>query len=418
MTERRPQSSRARASRRLLGLGMAAWLLLAAFASCAAGGERPARPSQATAGGGLAIGLTEFDPTLIAPPGPPRPGIGQARAASLRLGLLRPRYFRLVVLWSEVQRRPGRSFNWSARSSGGYSVVSQLRALARARARAGGGWEPVVTFYSTPGWAREGLRGCEPPSASAQARAPRATALAAYQAMVRSLIALGRQSGVELRLFSAWNEPNSGFFLSPQRARCTPASPSLAPAKYAEIVRALRGALNAEPGDQQVVVGETSSPFRPGPFITAVSEFVGGLPADALCAGPVWAHHQYVGDADRVPVLKAALAARPCGAQPRRIWITETGVGSKRAREREDDDRTLRRGCRALHGPLLRWWADPQIDAAFQYTYREDPRFPVGLEETSLDDTYPAYWLWRAWGGSRQPQSAPPRLPAQCSPVR
>lgn len=399
----------------LAALGAA--VLLAAVGAWALGDEPPAGSSQSPPGpGSLAVGLSEFDPALIAPPGPPRRGLGQLRAASLRLGLLRPRYFRLVVLWSEVQRRPGRYFNWSARGSGGHSVVAQLRGLARARARAPGSWEPVVTFYSTPSWARSALRGCESRAVSINARAPRTTAMPAYQAMVRSLTALGRRNGVQLRTFSPWNEPNSGFFLSPQRARCSPSSPSLAPAKYAEMVRALRGALDAEPGDQQVVVGETSSPFRPGPIISGVSEFVGGLPQDVLCAGAVWAHHQYVGDANGLPALEAALAARPCGRAPRRIWITETGVGSKRPRERADEQSTLRRGCRALHGPLMRWWADPQVDAAFQYTYREDPRFPVGLEETSLDDTYPAYWLWRAWGGSRAPGSPPPALPAQCAP--
>ncbi len=372
-------------------------------------------PPPGPAPGGLGVGLTEFDPALVSPPEPPRPGLGRQRGASLRLSLLRPAYLRVVVLWSEVQPDRYRAINWAARSSGGHSVLAQLRAVARARARAGGGFEPVVTFYGTPKWARTHIQRCEPPRAESQARAPDATAMPGYQAMVRSLIALGRREGVELRLFSPWNEPNSGHFLSPQRLGCATTSRSVAPATYGMLARALRGVLDADPGDQQIVLGDTSSPFRARPQITGVREFVDGLAPDVLCAGGVWAQHQYVGDANRVGELESALDSRPCAGQPpKRVWITETGVGGLRAVARRHDAATLRRGCQALHAALLRWYADPRIDAAFQYTFREDPNFPVGLEGPALDPLYPTYWLWRAWGGPRQPNDPPPPLPPQC----
>jgi hypothetical protein len=63
---------------------------------------------------------------------------------------------------------------------------------------------------------------------------------------------------------------------------------------------------------------------------------------------------------------------------------------------------------------LERWYADPRVDAAFQYTVREAPQFPVGLIDPTLTRRYPAYDLFRAWGGGRRPNAPPPRLPARC----
>ena len=80
--------------------------------------------------------------------------------------------------------------------------------------------------------------------------------MAAYRKLVEDVIALGGQVGVKLRYWSAWNEPNHPFFISPQRATCDASAPSLAVKRYAEITRNLKRALDDAPGDQQYVLGE------------------------------------------------------------------------------------------------------------------------------------------------------------------
>ena len=76
----------------------------------------------------------------------------------------------------------------------------------------------------------------------------------------------------------------------------------------------------------------------------------------------------------------------------------------------------MRADCRALHAAFRRWRADPRVDAAFQYTFRDDPVFPVGLADAALGRAWPTYDLWRAWGGERGPDGPAPALPAGCAP--
>jgi hypothetical protein len=333
--------------------------------------------------------LTEYDPAAIDGPA----------------GELRPRYARLYVLWSAVQPRPGARFDWDAGGSGGFSVRAQVRAVRDA------GFEPLVTFYSTPAWAARPAGGCEPPKANVNARAPRTDALPTYRALVESFLAMAQGEGLDVRYLSAWNEPNSGLFLAPQRERCDPASSSRGAAEYAPIARTLAAALAAAPGDQEQVVGEVSSPFKARPIISTVGEFIGALPRDVACGGQIWAQHQYAGDADGVAQAERELAATPCA--PRELWVTETGVGARKpGAPRAYDPASLGRACRDLDGLLRRWWADPKVTAAFQYTLREDPNFPVGL--ASADRTYPTFALWRAWGARAKPTDPPPQLPAAC----
>jgi hypothetical protein len=342
--------------------------------------------------GSLATGLTEYDPAAMA---------GRARE-------LHPRYARLYVLWSAVQRRAGARFDWDAENSGGFSVRAQVRAIRAA------GFEPLVTFYSTPAWAARPAGGCEPPKANVNARAPRADALPDYRTMVESFLAMARREGLHVRHLSAWNEPNSGLFLGPQRERCDPASsPSRGAAQYAPIARALSAALDAAPGDQEAIVGEVSSPFKARPIISTVDEFIGSLPRDVACGGRVWAQHQYAGDADGVSQVERRLEKIPCA--PRELWVTETGAGARKpGAPRTYDATTLRGACVGLDILLQRWWADPMVTAAFQYTLREDPNFPVGLASADLDRTYPTFALWRAWGARPKPTDAPPELPDAC----
>jgi hypothetical protein len=95
--------------------------------------------------------------------------------------------------------------------------------------------------------------------------------------------------------------------------------------------------------------------------------------------------------------------------------VTETGggnphVGGRRAGSLLD----LVNQCRLMNRALLTWYHDPRVDVAFQYSFREDSLFPVGLATPGLTALYPTYYLMRAWGGTRAPSAPPPALPPQC----
>lgn len=396
---------------------------LSACAATAVDGPPPrAQGSQASpVEGRLATGLTEFSPYLLGPlAAPARFQRWQRLANEVRTPVVR-----IVVAWDQVQPSPLRPPNWTARQPGcarglypcapWLGVRAQLRAV-RARQLAQGTVEPLIVLAGTPRWARRSAYGCQDEDEGGELRGVSTAGLAGYRRLVLSLAALGRRERVALPWWSARNEPNSASFLTPQRLRCSPSSPSLGPGLYAPLVRTLSAALRTAPGDQRIVVGELSSPFARRPRISETAEFVRGLPRDVVCAGPVWSQHQYVGDANDLPELKRLVDARRCPGPPRRFWITETGTGQRRpgrGLRRDIRPQVLRLNCRRQHGLLLRWFADPRVDVALQYTFREDPAFTVGLADPGLDDVYPTYELWRAWG-ARATTDPPPPLPASC----
>jgi hypothetical protein len=148
--------------------------------------------------------------------------------------------------------------------------------------------------------------------------------------------------------------------------------------------------------------------LKPTPNATTVPEFIAGLPQDVVCASVVWTQHAYIGGQDPVGPAAKALAARGC-PQAQTIWITETGVGaapSDLSAARAIGD--AQEGCRALHERLVQWWNDPRVTVAFQYTVREDDKFPTGLVSTDLSAVRPALAEWTAWGGTRPPAAPPP----------
>ena len=69
-----------------------------------------------------------------------------------------------------------------------------------------------------------------------------------------------------------------------------------------------------------------------------------------------------------------------------------------------------------MDGLLRRWHGDTRVEAAFQYSFREDDRFPVGLVDPALTRVYEPYEAWAAWAHRRRPSDAPPALPAACRP--
>jgi len=408
--------------------------------------DEPAAPT-----GRLAVGLSERNASLLFADGARAvdPGLEASRR---RVGALRPAYYRLAVDWAQLQPSPGRPADLTKPDDGCLRGIApcgafagirdQLRAVAsqqRARGPAGdppartgapspagasspegapparaGAWEVVVTLYGVPPWAARPPAGCERPATEPRSRPLTGAGLRGYRRLIRDLDAVARAEGVALRWWAPWNEPNQPFFISPQRAACATSSAPLAPAVYARLVRAARRELRALGGERRLVLGELAGFDGPRPFGAGIREFVAALPDDVACAGDVWSQHAYAerGAADRAgPVgqLERALARRAC-TRGKPIWVTETGVGGARTgQDRDTRSRALRRGCRYLDALLRRWHRDPRVDAAFQYTYREDTAFPVGLADAALTRTYPTYELWRAWGGARHPADPAPR---------
>jgi hypothetical protein len=368
------------------------------------------------AGDGLAIGVTEPNPNLVAAP--------DARAVPApwstwrdALGAIRPAFYRLVIDWASIQPNPGAAADLSAPNAGcmrelqpclgWFGVRDQLRALASRQRE--GGWQGLVVITGTPDWAAAPPSGCEREGTGPHSRPPRADALPAYQKLISDLLAVAAQEGADLRYWSAWNEPNHPAFISPQREACDGASPTVAAAPYAELVRALQQALATAGGDHRIVLGETAGLLQPTPRTTSVQEFIAALPEDVVCASTVWSQHAYIGGPDPVAPVSQALAARGCPV-PQTIWITETGVGpapSYLSGARAIADEQV--GCRELHARLESWWNDPQVTVAFQYTFRQDDRFPTGLITTNLASSLPTLQEWTAWGGTREPTAPPPR---------
>jgi len=390
----------------------------------------PPQPAPQPPGEGLAIGIGETRATLLwsraAQPDLPA-GMGPWRD---RLTALHPRYFRLTVDWARIQPDPSQPPNWTMPDDGcqrgtppcaAFSGIRDILRAVASQQKAGGGFEVLVSIFGVPAWAAAPASGCERDDVAPRSRPISDQGLLGYQALIRSLYQLASSEGVALRYWSPWNEPNGTFFVSPQRAVCDRSSPPVSPAVYAKLDRAMRAELEQLPGEQELVVAELAGLPRPRLRGSGVEEFYKGLPDDVVCTASVYAQHAY---AERgrpesalrpVEQLEAALDQRPC-AKDKPIWITETGVGGPDVGgDRTGGLATLRRDCRALDAALRRWDVDPRVAAAFQYTFRDDPAFPVGLADAGLTRTWPAYDEWLAWGGDRAPGAPAPDLPAACA---
>jgi hypothetical protein len=398
----------------------------------------PPRPPVAAApkippqppGEGLAIGIGETRANLLwsSQAQPLLPG-GMAPWRD-RLAALRPQYFRLLIDWARLQPDPAQPPNWTMPDDGcqrgrppcaPFSGVSDtLRAVA-SQQQAQGGFEVLVSITGVPDWAAAPPSGCERADATPRSRPISDQGVVGYRALIRSLAQLASSIGVPLRYWSPWNEPNGTFFLSPQRATCDRSAPPVSPAVYTTLARAMRSELDALPGDQSLVIAELAG--LPGPRLrgSGVDEFYAGLPDDVVCSAAVYAQHAYAErdrpESARRPIdqLEAALDRWPC-ARDKPIWVTETGVGGPDVGgDRSGGLASLRKDCRALDAALRRWDIDPRVQAAFQYTFRDDPAFPVGLADVNLTRTWPAYDEWLAWGGDRPPGAPAPDLPAACA---
>ena len=378
---------------------------------------------------GPALGLTEDNADLLWNARSSLRTGGEAfQPARLLLTALHPRYVRLLIDWAALQPQAGTAaamaatVDGCARASGpcgAYAgVQAQLAAIASQQRADPGAFRVVVDILGTPAWAAQPPSGCAPP-ATAAARAPRRQALAAYRALIASLLALARSEGVALEWWSPWNEPNNPSFLSPQRAACSAAAPSLAPALYTMLARAMAGELAASPGRHRLLIGELQDVPADSPDSTSVASFIAALPSDVVCLAGAFSIHDYALQSRRpgagpgaVSALEQALDARGGCASSVPIWVTEAGAGAPHpGRPRPPGAGDELAGCLALALQLRRWDADPRVGAVFQYSFREDPAYPVGLLSADLARVYPAYRLWLQYAGA-QAAGLPPPPPA------
>ena len=284
-----------------------------------------------------------------------------------------------------------------------------LRAVA-SQQKAGGDFEVLVSIFGVPDWAAAPPSGCERADATPRSRPINDQGLVAYQALIRSLYGLGVTEGVPLALVEPVERAQRDVL--PQ-----PAARGVRPLLAAGVARSLHEARPRDAHRARAAPGRAEarrSPSSPGlshPRLrgSGIEEFYAGLPDDVVCTASVYAQHAYAErnrpESARLPVeqLEAALDKRPC-TKDKPIWITETGVGGPDVGgERIGGLASLRRDCRALDEALRRWDLDPRVEAAFQYTFRDDPAFPVGLADAGLTRTWPAYDEWLAWGGDRAP---------------
>ena len=174
-------------------------------------------------------------------------------------------------------------------------------------------------------------------------------------------------------------------FISPQRAACDREAPSPAPAAYAELTRTLIQALDEAPGDQQIVLGETAGLPEVHAATRPPSRSSSTACRRTSCAprpsGP------------STPTSAATTRWRPPRRRSRRAAArSRTRSGSPRPasapRRRTcpppTRSPTPRRAASALHDRLVQWFNDPRVTVAFQYTVREDDKFPTGLFSTDL----------------------------------
>ncbi len=383
---------------------------------------------------GPALGLTEDNADLLWSPTVDRGAAGAPFAAARRqLTALEPAYIRLLVDWAALQPSATQppmleaAVDGCARGRGPCGAYAglreQLAAIASQQRAPGarGGFQVVLDVFGAPAWAAAAPSGCEARATAAFARPLRPGALASYRALVGSIAALAARMGVSVAWWAPWNEPNDPRFISPQRAGCAPSEPSLSPAVYAQLATAMSSALASLPGEHHLVMGELNDLSRDSPHTTSVAGFVAALPQAVLCLAPVWSIHAYAArhpgaPPDAVAELEHALDRRGGCARRAAIWVTEAGAGAPHpGAPRPLGEADERAGCEALAAQLLGWYADPRVGAVFQYSFREDPAFPVGLLSADLTHTYPAYRLWLRWSQSRAAGGAPPSPASGCA---
>ena len=383
-----------------------------------------------------AFGLTEDNADLLWSPAAKAPTQASAFLAGRReLTALHPQYIRLLVDWAALQPSPqaapalDASVGGCARGvppCGAYAgLAGELAAVASQQraAQASGqtGFQVVIDVLGVPTWAALAPHGCERPGTPALARPIRPQAIAGYRTLIADLLALAAREGVELPWWSPWNEPNDPRFLSPQRTSCAADARPLAPDVYTQLARAMAAELKAAGGGHQMLLGELGGYESGSPHRTSIAQFLDALPDDVLCLSDTWAVHAYAARGrrstafDPVAALEAALGARGGCAASARIWVTEAGAGAPEpGRPQASGAAEERAACLALAGQVLGWYADPRVGAVLQYTFRDDPAFPVGLASADLTRLSPVYGMWLALSRARSGDLSPAGVRRAC----
>ncbi len=396
--------------------------LLLALGGCGGASRHRARAGSSAnavpAPSGPAFGISEDNADLLWPPGAQAPAAAAPFLAARRdLSALHPRYIRLLVDWAALQPSPGEAPDLSAPQSGCArdtgpcgrypGLAGDLAAIAAAQRAAHAEGrpppEPVVDILDTPGWAASPPHGCERAGTPPGARTPARSALPSYERLIGALLALARGEGVALRWWSPWNEPNDPRFLSPQREACGSGASPAAPAAYAALAIAMSEELHAQAPSAQMLLGELGGYASSSAHRLGIADFVAALPAQAICLSATWSVHSYAGRApgaatqDPVRLLERALAARGGCAARAQIWVTESGAGAAEPGRPREGGRAEERGaCTALAAQVLGWRADPRVGAIFQYEFRDDPAYPVGLASADLAALTSTYRMWSA----------------------
>ena len=290
--------------------------------------------------GDLAVGITEQNPNLIWAPGA-REGVPpEFTRWQDDMGKLKPTFFRLVLDWPSLQPEQGKPADLAHPYDGCLrgtppcaawaGVRDQLAALASRQKQHKGGWEVLVVITGSPEWAARPASGCERRGTQPRSRAPKSSAMGAYRKLVADVIAVGGEVGVDLRYWSAWNEPNHPYFISPQRATCSTAAKSQAVTRYTELTRNLKRALEDAPGDQEYVLGEMAGLDESKAQTTSIREFLRGLPKSLVCGSTILSQHGYIAGINPVDDATKGAASHKC---PKKhvVWMTETGVGAPHA---------------------------------------------------------------------------------------
>jgi hypothetical protein len=415
--------TRARQRAPVLSLGALALLAALALSGCGHSSRRTAGTSVKTTPGppqasGPAFGITEDNADLLwSPAAPAPPEAAPFLAARRQLTALHPRYIRLLIDWAALQpsassppdlRAPVSGCARQVGPCGSYEgVAGELAAIASqqraARAAGGQGFEVVIDILGAPAWAALPPHGCELAGTPASARPIGAPALAGYRALIAGLLALAAREGVQLPWWSPWNEPNDPRFLAPQRGACAPDGEPLAPGVYAQLAEAMAAELKAAGGEHRILLGELGGYDRGSPHRLSIAGFLDALPGGVLCLSDTWAVHAYVARGRRAPepdpvgALEKALDARGGCASGARIWVTESGAGAPSpGRARQGGGGEELAACDALAAQTGKWRSDPRVEAIFQYEFRDDPAFPVGVASADLSRLRSTYRVWLA----------------------
>jgi hypothetical protein len=372
---------------------------------------------------GPAFGVTEDNADLLWSPAQPTPSGGAAFASAReRLTALHPSFVRVLVDWAALQPSAARSPSLEATVDGCARAVApcgayrgiaeELAAIASqqriARAEGRVDFQVVLDVFGMPDWAAAAPSGCEAPGTQPFSRPISAAGLVGYRRLIHALLELGARERVQLSWWSPWNEPNNPQFLSPQRASCATSSPSLAPAVYAQLAQAMSDEFAADGGVRHLLLGELAAYPTDSVHRTSVASFVAALPAHVICLSDVWSIHAYASfgahaaRTEPVAALEHAIDARGACGQAASVWITETGAGAPDPGQRRSEAAgEEHEGCVALAREIIGWSHDPRVGAIFQYSFREDTDFPVGLLSADLTHVYLAYDLWRSYARAR-----------------